>query len=148
VLGPKGATLKSIESEFECRIDINRDASTLTIRGGNKVSRQGALEKVEYIIEKEERARAEALSRKKEYEAESAAKSEKNEGKNHKKASSTSAIDTRDERRHYTFPTVPVGVKAPASKKTEGKGKATVEGGTSSGLSLFQMLAADPVPSE
>ncbi|KAL3941419.1 MAG: hypothetical protein SGBAC_004218 [Bacillariaceae sp.] len=148
VLGPKGATLKSIESEFECRIDINRDSSTLTIRGGNKVSRQGALEKVEYIVEKEEGTRAEALARKKVYEAESAAKAEKNEGKNHKKASSTSAIDTRDERRHYAFPTVPVGVKAPASKKTKGKGNATVEGGTSSGLSLFQMLAADPVPSE
>ncbi|CAJ1899848.1 unnamed protein product [Cylindrotheca closterium] len=149
VLGPKGATLKSIESEFECRIDINRDASTLTIRSGTKASRQGALEKVEYIVEKETEARAEALVRNKEREAANAAKAEKNEGKNHKKVGGTSAIDTRDERRHYVFPTVPVGVKAPASKKKNGKGNTTAAGATATatGLSLFQMLAADPVPS-
>eukprot|EP00526_Cylindrotheca_closterium_P003765 CAMPEP_0113621100 /NCGR_PEP_ID=MMETSP0017_2-20120614/10774_1 /TAXON_ID=2856 /ORGANISM="Cylindrotheca closterium" /LENGTH=1210 /DNA_ID=CAMNT_0000530821 /DNA_START=20 /DNA_END=3652 /DNA_ORIENTATION=+ /assembly_acc=CAM_ASM_000147 len=148
VLGAKGATLKSIESEFECRIDINRDASTLTIRGGKKASRQGALEKVEYIIEKEEEARAEALARKKERDAENAAKAERNEGKNVNKPSSSGALDTRDERRHYDFPTVPVGVKAPAPKKKKGKGNSTVEGGTATGLSLFQMLAADPVPEQ
>jgi len=149
LLGPKGATLKGIESEFECRIDINREASTLTIRGGKKVSRQGALEKVEYIIEKEEEARAEALARKKERDAANAAKAEQNEGNGNanananKKVAST-AIDTRDERRHYVFPTVPVGVKAPAPKN-KGNGSVNPAEGTATGLSLFQMLAADPV---
>merc|ERR1712048_591952 len=98
----------------------------------------------ELIIIKEESTKAEALARKK--DRNSAAQAERNEANGNQKAEKAHPLDIKDERRIYSFPAVPVGVIAPKAKKAKGKGSVSLETGTATGRSLFNMLAADPVP--
>jgi polyribonucleotide nucleotidyltransferase len=145
VLGTKGETARSIEQDFGCRVDIDRDALTITLRGGNKAKRQGALEKIEAIIAKEKQAKTEAIDRRKETEPTS---QESKTGQTQQNAvlptGSFEKPIAETKSRVYTFPTVPVGVSAANWKKQ--KAPPALEAGTATGRSLFQILLADPVP--
>jgi len=50
VIGPKGSVIRSLEKEFDCRIEIDRKTSTVTVRGGSKDKRSAVLEKIDKII--------------------------------------------------------------------------------------------------
>jgi polyribonucleotide nucleotidyltransferase len=145
VLGTKGETARSIEQDFGCRVDIDRDALTITLRGGNKAKRQGALDKIEAIIAKEKQAKAEAIARRKETEPTSL---ESKTGQTQQDAvlptGSFEETEAKTKRRVNAFPTVPVGVSAASGNKQ--KATTALEAGTATGRSLFQILLADPVP--
>ena len=65
ILGQKGSTAQALEKEFECKIDLDRAALKLTIRGGTAEQRQGALARVQEIIENEAAIKAEAAAKRK-----------------------------------------------------------------------------------
>jgi transcription antitermination factor NusA-like protein len=50
VIGAKGATIRSLEREFECKIDIDRKTLTVTVQGGSTAKRTSLLEKIDKII--------------------------------------------------------------------------------------------------
>lgn len=143
ILGTKGETARSIEKDFDCRVDIDRKALTITLRGGTKVNRQGAMEKLQAIITKEEEARAEAIAQGKEAPAHHESKNGQSTVSAAMPTESLAVSKPRTKGRANAFPAVPVGVSSTSSKKQSGS--ATVEAGTATGRSLFQILADDPV---
>jgi rRNA processing protein Krr1/Pno1 len=50
VIGPKGATIRSLRAEFECRVEVDSESATVSVRGGNAEKRALALEKIKFII--------------------------------------------------------------------------------------------------
>jgi polyribonucleotide nucleotidyltransferase len=50
VIGTKGAVIQSLEKEFGCRVQIDRNELTVTIRGGSSENRDGALNKIKEIL--------------------------------------------------------------------------------------------------
>lgn len=50
VIGAKGATIRSLEREFGCKIDIDRKSCIVTVKGGSTGKRVALLEKIDSII--------------------------------------------------------------------------------------------------
>jgi polyribonucleotide nucleotidyltransferase len=50
VIGTKGSVIQSLEKEFGCRVQIDRNELTVTIRGGSAENREGALNKIKEIL--------------------------------------------------------------------------------------------------
>jgi len=141
ILGLKGATAQAIQNEFDCKIDIDRTALKVIIRGGDPEKRQGASAKVNEIIEKEAAAKAEAAAKRKaERKAETKVVTDEPSG------ASAATNGTKKENKPANtgnarqYPSHPVGL-VPANK-TEKKGKedATIQRGTEQGRNLFNLL--------
>eukprot|EP00980_Cylindrotheca_fusiformis_P002553 scaffold603_cov118-Cylindrotheca_fusiformis.AAC.5 len=136
VLGTKGETALSIEKEFDCRVDVDRTAMIVTLRGGTEAKRQAALERIEAIITKEKEAKTEALLQRK-------TPLSLQESKDEEKPSKPLQVSNPSSRgRVNSFPAVPVGVSAPSVKKKNGS--TCMEAGTPTGRSLLRILVDDP----
>jgi polyribonucleotide nucleotidyltransferase len=150
VVGRKGETARSIQQEFGCRIDVDRESETCTVRGGSEEKRENTIKKIQEIIAKEkearEEAKAEALAQKKESSATSTAPTE--EPKPRERSGSSDSVNINGEEkvnRTNEFPSQPVGVKS-FPKRNGKKNKqvdASVQQGTEAGRNLFNLLVSD-----
>ena len=59
IVGKGGETIRSIQKETKCKIDIDKIHSTLTVREGTESARVEAMDRVKAIIEEEKAAAAE-----------------------------------------------------------------------------------------
>jgi rRNA processing protein Krr1/Pno1 len=50
VIGAKGATIRSLEREFGCRVEIDRTTSTVFVKGGSSTKRAALIQRMEEII--------------------------------------------------------------------------------------------------
>lgn len=50
LIGSKGATIRGLEREFGCKIDVDRRSSTVTVKGGSTARRVALLEKMDRIF--------------------------------------------------------------------------------------------------
>jgi len=50
VLGKNGSVIMSLQKEYGCKVEINREELTLTVRGGTEESRDKAIEKINQIV--------------------------------------------------------------------------------------------------
>lgn len=50
LIGAKGGTIRGLEREFGCKIDIDRTASIVTVKGGSSAKRMALLLKIDKII--------------------------------------------------------------------------------------------------
>lgn len=64
ILGKGGQTVRSVEKEMGCIIDINRRNMTLTAREGSKDGREGAIAKIQAMVDEEEAKAAERAASK------------------------------------------------------------------------------------
>lgn len=53
IIGKGGETIRKIQHDTKCKIDLDRNSSTLTVREGTQSAREDALERVKAIIEEE-----------------------------------------------------------------------------------------------
>ena len=53
IIGKGGETIRTIQKDTKCKIDIDRNSYTLTVREGTESARQDALDSVKAIIEEE-----------------------------------------------------------------------------------------------
>jgi phosphate starvation-inducible protein PhoH len=51
VIGAKGATIRSLQAEFGCKVEVDKDTSTVSVRGGNAEKRTATLDKIKAIME-------------------------------------------------------------------------------------------------
>ena len=160
VLGPKGETARALETEFGCRIDIDRKAMTCTIKGGDEEKREKTVSKIQEIVQNEKEAKAEAAAQRKEQQGElQSAKSDSSDDSQPpvvEKSKSNDSIpsigDDSANSRSKEFPSQPVGVKKSAKKTSSGRngnGKKnkqvdnSVQQGTEAGRNLFNLLVSD-----
>ena len=54
IIGTKGETIRGLQREFGCKVNIDRDALTLTVTGGTSKKRESLCEKLESIISENE----------------------------------------------------------------------------------------------
>jgi rRNA processing protein Krr1/Pno1 len=160
ILGQKGSTTRAIEKDFDCKIDLDREALTLTIRGGDKEKRQNALEKIKEVMATEAATQAERAAKKKE-----SAKTKEDESPSDPSDSlkvvarsapvppaSEAASNTKPQakpngkkKESNPFPSKPIGMEL-VSKKKEGKpanAKQSMDGGTEQGHNLFNLLVGE-----
>lgn len=142
ILGVKGTTAQAIQNEFECRIEVDRTALKVIIRGSDSEKRAMALAKISSIIEKEAAAKTEAAAKGKperinEPSDETAEPDERptktpaNEPKENKPGNTGNARQ---------FPSHPVGVKPSKKPEKNAKDSIQVQGGTEQGRNLFNLL--------
>ena len=149
ILGKGGETVRSIQKETGCRIDVDRHQMTLTVREGDEVSRAEAMKKVNTIIEEEKVKAAERAAAREKLRQEQAELAEANS----QKAAETSAaaatsdqyqkeapvVDTGAKKRSSEFTNRPVGSKSIKNKAKVGP-TAAIEAGTKRGQELYLML--------
>jgi rRNA processing protein Krr1/Pno1 len=143
IIGPKAETIKSIEEEFCCRVDIDRETLTITVRNGNKANRQGALDKIESIISKERDIKAEVSEQINKTEA--ALQASKIGRQEHGMSPINSSEKPQVEEKTIIkdFSAVPVGMRVNAAK--EQKDKKAIVKGTEMGQSLLNLLISNPI---
>ena len=62
ILGEKGATIRSLESEFKVQIKVDRSSLTVSIRGKTADSREAALDKIKALLKEDEATEEEESS--------------------------------------------------------------------------------------
>lgn len=50
VIGTKGATIRSLQSEAGCKVEVDRDALIVSVRGGNAEKRKTTLDKIKAVL--------------------------------------------------------------------------------------------------
>lgn len=164
ILGKGGSTISAITGDHGVKVDINRKALTLTVRGGSQTERNEAMNRIRCIIgehtakkaeleEAQRKAAAEAATTKPARAA--AARSETSQGG--KKVAPEIKEDDKPDRTKE-FAAIPVGltvVESTKRKPKKSKSKKTPSSaavltadsnGTQAGQSLFDMIMADNVP--
>jgi len=150
VLGKGGETIRSIQKESCCKIDIDRNHLTITVREGDEANREAAMEKIKSIIDEEkakaaERAAAKAKLREQEQAEIAAAKAQKAAeeavaaaSNPEQMAKEAPASDSGAKDRSKEFTSRPVGLTV---NKPKAKGSnAVLEVGTKEGRELYLML--------
>lgn len=137
IIGSKGSVINSIQKDFGVKIDIDRDAGMITIRGGKAEEDRGAAaEKVKDIIrqrhadvaKKEEARKAAAAAERAEKHRKEKAAAGSSDGtgaSNTKMNGKSLASDAGDSRksRSNEYSAVPVGMTVTASKKSAARKK-------------------------
>jgi rRNA processing protein Krr1/Pno1 len=166
VLGKNGSVIDALQKEFNCKVEINREDLTLTVRGGTEEQREKAIEKISHIVG-EDRERANGHGRRERgqhgnsnHQGDSHATNHDNSKPAPKSNDSMSTLDSRKDR-SAEFATRPVGltiVEKDASKpKNKKKNRNTNKGnnaqdisdeqtlqvGSSAGRSLFNLLVSE-----
>ncbi len=147
ILGLKGSTAQAIQNEFDCRIDVDRTALKVNIRGSDPMKRQAALEKVKQIIANEVSAKAENDAKRKvgrnaETAKESGASSDEPP---RVVVGRTGGEQKKDNKTEYPsnarqFPSHPVGMQPVKKLDKKAKDEGVVQGGTEQGRNLFNLL--------
>lgn len=166
IVGRSGSTITAIQKEFNCRVDINRENSTLTIRGGTPAKRQDALAKIQSVIEEDKQSQ-EARRQAREangngyhatngnHKENGAPKNDNNDtAANGDNGNPIGTIDGRKDRRGE-FAAQPVGLtiveSKPKRKRNRNKNKgtkdisddSTLQVGTAAGRKLFNLLVSE-----
>ena len=114
VLGKDGSVINALQKDYGCRIDLDRSASIITVRGGTLPNRNEAIKKISDIVA-EEQAMKDEREHKKQKDVEERAEKAKAEKQNHEPAASIEAKpseDSLDQRKDRTaeFASRPVGM--------------------------------------
>ena len=149
ILGLKGETARSIQEMFGCRIDIDRKALKVSVRGGSDEKRQKTAEKIQELVEKEKASKAEAAAQRRQQENSSHKPSENvTESKQPERShSDMPAISDDKSIRSSEFPSKPVGVIGDPKKRNGNATKKVdteAQEGTEQGRNLFQLLVSEP----
>eukprot|EP00566_Odontella_aurita_P003877 CAMPEP_0113591436 /NCGR_PEP_ID=MMETSP0015_2-20120614/37269_1 /TAXON_ID=2838 /ORGANISM="Odontella" /LENGTH=1296 /DNA_ID=CAMNT_0000497819 /DNA_START=165 /DNA_END=4055 /DNA_ORIENTATION=- /assembly_acc=CAM_ASM_000160 len=161
ILGKGGSTISSITGDHGVKIDINRKALTLTIRGGSHTERDEALNKIRCIISEHAAKKAELEEAQRKATAEiaatkvaRAAAATRPAPKEEQKSQREIKDDDKPDRTRE-FAAIPVGLtvventkrrsKKPKSKKVASSAVMLPADsrGTNAGQSLFNMLVSD-----
>lgn len=163
ILGKDGSAISAIQKDTGCRIDIDRKALTLTVRGGPEANKAEALQKIEAIIGEEkskalERGGAVEEERRKSPEIEPRSREVETgpSKKEEQKAVNVQGHEARKDR-SKEFAPVPVGltiVEKNNSKKNRNKQKPDANTkiveekpqGSTAGRELFNMLLSNSAP--
>jgi rRNA processing protein Krr1/Pno1 len=145
IIGHKGETARLMQDEFGCRIDVDRQGLTLTVRGGSKEKRENCLKKIEEIIDKEKAVKSEVEVQRKKTEAAYEAPVEKPKPFERIASNDSANMNGNDNDRGISrsaseFPTQAVGVSSKRNGKKNKKVDTTVQRGTEQGRNLFQLL--------
>jgi polyribonucleotide nucleotidyltransferase len=137
VLGEKGATIRSVQEEFKCKIDVDKSKLIVTVKGDTEEVRQAAADQLKSIV---------ADNR----EKQAARQASKENRSNVNQVSSPVEVkmDEEDVDSDFIseFPSQPVGIVAAKNggrNKRNKKVDASINEGTEEGKNLFAMLLAD-----
>ncbi|KAL3921110.1 MAG: hypothetical protein SGILL_002920 [Bacillariaceae sp.] len=139
VLGEKGATIRSVQEEYKCKIDVDKSKLTVTVKGDTDEIRQAAANRLKGIVAEDREKQA----------ARQAAKENKPSPVQVKAPVETKSIEEEDDGGDIinAFPSQPVGMTASKNPKAKGKRNKKVDKsvneGTEEGKNLFAMLLAD-----
>lgn len=154
VLGKDGSVINALQKDYGCRIDLDRSASMITVRGGTLLNRNEVIKKVSDIVA-EEQAMKEEREQKKQKDVEERAEKARAEKQNQEPAAieAKPSEDSLDQRKDRTaeFASRPVGMtsqaqKGKSSKIAWGRKDSSEDAplvGTAAGRNLFGLLASD-----
>ena len=151
VLGEKGSSVQAIEKEFDCRIDVDRTALTITIKGGNNENRQGALLKMKTNLKEHEAVRAAAAAERKEKAITTSIATAMRIVEDPPTPEVASPLEesgakepSREAMNYSAYPSMPIGLQQAPNKRNGKKAPSrhdpVVEGGTDQGWDLFNLL--------
>ena len=153
ILGHKGAVARSIEKDFECKIDIDRKSLVVMIKGPSEDQREAAMRKINEVVEsyhRERIAREVAYNEQKETIDSDDTKNITDENYAIQPQTSILSENDKDNAREQgieqdstksEFPSKPIGVAAKPSKNfRQKKIDASVNEGTEAGKNLFALL--------
>jgi polyribonucleotide nucleotidyltransferase len=149
ILGSKGDTVRAIQEEFGCRINVDRRGLSVTVKSGTAESRQKTMEKIKALIAEAREEAAAARKARSASEDESADLTDEPTSKAGRSYSTDSGsveeIKVADAR---LYPTRPVGLTTTPPKQTHNhhakkSGDLGVQEGTQAGKNLFQLLVSD-----
>eukprot|EP00542_Grammatophora_oceanica_P019577 CAMPEP_0194038232 /NCGR_PEP_ID=MMETSP0009_2-20130614/10484_1 /TAXON_ID=210454 /ORGANISM="Grammatophora oceanica, Strain CCMP 410" /LENGTH=1201 /DNA_ID=CAMNT_0038680669 /DNA_START=46 /DNA_END=3651 /DNA_ORIENTATION=- len=120
IIGRQGSTISALTKEFNVKIDTNREAGTVTIRGGTEENRDKASEKIAVIVSEDKAAFMSRRSSSYDDEEDNPAKSESSANKQkqspqQKQPKGMPAIESKKDRRGE-FAKVPVGMSSAETK--------------------------------
>ncbi|KAL7520238.1 hypothetical protein ACHAWX_004971 [Stephanocyclus meneghinianus] len=143
ILGKGGETVKAIQKSTGCKIDIDRQHNTVTVREGTESNRATAMTRVKAIIDEERATAAERAAEKEKLRLEQAeiARCNVKSPVDTTEPSPEGAVNdsSRTKDRSKEFLVRPVG-SATSKSKGNGSTKDAVETGTKEGRDLYLML--------
>lgn len=153
IIGQKGIVARSIEDDYNCRIDVDKKSLIVTVKGQSESQREAAMSKMKELIESyhNERTTREALAKEQRENIDLNATKDVVNGmepastesliasKNH--CIDSNVLGVEEDIKQSQFPTNPVGVGAKSSNKKK-KVDASINEGTDAGKSLFAMLTS------
>jgi predicted PilT family ATPase len=143
IVGKGGETIRSIQKETKCKIDIDKIHSTLTVREGTESARVEAMDRVKAIIEEEKATAAERAAEREKLRQEQAELARIN-AKTRDASSDQKPADAEEDLsgvkdRSREFSARPVGWAA-TKFKNNGANMDAIETGTKEGRELYLML--------
>lgn len=141
VLGKGGETIRALQKETGCRIDIDRHHLTVTVRDGKESDREVAMNRVKAIIDEEQAKAAERAVEMEKLKQERAAEAEQTKAQSASELASKDVLANESGTKDRTTEFVgrrPVGLTK--SKGNSGSNNTAIEVGTKEGRELFQML--------
>ena len=150
VLGSKGSTALAIEKDFGCRIDVDRTALKVTIKGGNHEKRQDALSKIKANLDEDKALRAAVVTDSKEKARAKTIATASTIVENPPAPEIAPTVEepeaeepSKETKNYSAYPSMPIGLQAP-NKKNGKKAPSThdpvVQSGTDQGWDLFNLL--------
>jgi polyribonucleotide nucleotidyltransferase len=148
VLGKDGSVINALQKDSGCRIDLDRNSSTITLRGGTTEKRAEVIEKINGIVAEAQEAVESEREQKRERDAERAEKikEEKTQPVVAERVEGTNPDSRKD--RTAEFAARPVGLsKEGVSKSSPGRTrnkstKVPSPVGTAAGRNLFGVLVS------
>jgi polyribonucleotide nucleotidyltransferase len=143
VVGKDGSVINALQKDSSCRIDLDRNSSTITLRGGTAENRTELIEKINGIIAEAQEAVESEREQKRERDAE---RTEKMKEEKTQPVVAEPAEDTRKDRT-AEFAARPVGLGPPTSNASSGRTqnkstKVRSPVGTAAGRNLFVLLTS------
>ncbi|KAL3924527.1 MAG: hypothetical protein SGILL_000991 [Bacillariaceae sp.] len=146
-IGEKGFTVRSVQQEFRCTIEIDKNDLLVTVAGDSAEIRQAVMEKLKSIVAEDRQQRAAKQAAKENQPGPSQIPSTMEA--NPIAANDPLPVEDDDEAGDIIsqFPSLPVGVAAPSNGKKNNKRSRKVDPainhGTAAGKNLFAMLMAE-----
>lgn len=154
IIGEKGEFIRSVQEEFKCKVDVDKKALIVNVKGDSAEIREAAVQKFrDRIVEERgklaqaskennllQTSTADTLTSAHSNCQQSMPETVSNEGKSRSRSNTEESVSSNE------FPSKPVGI---ASAENASKGKkqkqldASIHEGTEEGKSLFAMLLAD-----
>jgi polyribonucleotide nucleotidyltransferase len=147
IIGKNGETVRSIEKEFACKMDVDRNTMMVTIRNSTEENQEKAVEKIKELMSAHDAGNAEKRREKRNHNGPAETENEKSPNDD----SANAVIDEKPKPPTSQFPVKPVGMAAdhlttrihPKNGGRDIADDSTVQGGTAAGKQLFNMLVSD-----
>jgi transcription antitermination factor NusA-like protein len=158
IIGKGGQNISFIQNEYKCKVEINREEFTVSVRGGSEELREKALQKINQIIAED---KASFAARQSERHARCAQETDEAEATGTPKPQTVKATtngataDSEKKDRTSEFSARPVGLtivenEKPKKKRIRNKNKtkdisddSTLQVGTAAGRNLFNLLVTE-----